>query len=102
MMTVYMTAQWQCQAGAEAIVTNALRQFVAAVKQNEPNTQVYTALQQVENRSAFMTYFIFEDEAARDFHSSTEWVKRFTDVIYPQNLSPVVFTEYELVATTQD
>jgi quinol monooxygenase YgiN len=102
MMAVYMTAQWQCRSGAEAIVTDALRQFVAAVKQNEPHTHVYTALQQLENRSAFMTYFIFEDEAARDFHSSTEWVKRFTDVIYPQNLSPVVFTEYKLVATTQD
>jgi quinol monooxygenase YgiN len=101
-MAIYMTAQWQCRAGAEAVVTDALRQFVAAVKQNEPNTQVYTALQPRENHSAFMTYFIFDDEAARDFHSSTEWVKRFTDVIYPQNLYPVVFTEYQLVATTQD
>jgi hypothetical protein len=37
-MTIYMTAQWQCQADAESIVTDALRQFVAAVKQNEPHT----------------------------------------------------------------
>lgn len=101
-MAIYMTAQWQCQVGAETIVTEALHQFVSEVKQNEPNTQVYTALQQAENRSAFMTYFIFEDEAARDFHSSTEWVKRFTDLIYPQNIASVIFTEYVLVATTED
>jgi quinol monooxygenase YgiN len=101
-MAIYMTAQWQCQAGAESVVTDALRQFVAAVKQNEPRTRVYTALQQVQSQSTFMTYFIFEDEAARDFHSATDWVKRFTDVIYPLNAAPVIFTEYRLVATTQD
>jgi quinol monooxygenase YgiN len=101
-MAVYMTAQWQCRAGSEAVVADALHQFVAAVRQNEPHTRVYTALQQLENHSAFMTYFIFDDVAARDFHSATEWVKRFTEVIYPLNLSPVVFTEYKLLATTQD
>jgi quinol monooxygenase YgiN len=101
-MAIYMTAQWQCQAGAESVVSDALRQFVAAVKQNEPHTHVYTALQQAENHTAFLTYFIFEDEAARDFHSATDWVKQFTNVIYPLNAAPVIFTEYRLVATTQD
>ena len=101
-MAIYMTAQWQCKPGAEAIVEDALRQFVVAVKQNEPHTRIYAALQQAENRNAFLTYFIFEDNATLEFHRSTEWVKRFTEVIYPQNIAPVVFTEYKLVATTQD
>ena len=99
-MTIYMTAQWQCRPGAEQKVEEALRRFVTAVKQNEPETRLYTALQQTEDATRFMTYFIFEHEAARSFHGSTDWVKRFTEVIYPENLEPVVFTEYRLLAST--
>ncbi len=47
-----------------------------------------------------MTYFVFEDEAAMDFHSSSAWVHRFTDVIYPENQAPVVFTDYRLIVST--
>jgi quinol monooxygenase YgiN len=47
-----------------------------------------------------MTSFVFEDEAARQIHQSTEWVKRFTEVIYPLNEGDVLFTEYNLVAST--
>jgi quinol monooxygenase YgiN len=81
-------------------VQNALRDFVASVQKNEPRTHIYTALQQTQEPNSFLTYFIFEDETARNFHSSTEWVKRFTDIIYPENLEPVAFTEYRLIATT--
>ena len=45
-MAVYMTAQWKCRPGAESKVEKALRRFVASVKQNEPATIIYTALQQ--------------------------------------------------------
>jgi len=101
-MAIYMTAQWQCKPGAEAKVEQALKRFVALVKQNEPETRMYTALQKVEDKTSFMTYFIFENEAARSFHSSTEWVERFTEVIYPESLEPVIFTEYRLIASTED
>lgn len=99
-MTIYMTAQWKCRPGAESTVEEALRRFVASVKQNEPETRVYTALQQAKDTTSFMTYFIFESEAARDYHRSTDWVKQFTDVIYLENVEPVVFTEYRLIAST--
>jgi quinol monooxygenase YgiN len=95
-----MTARWQCRLGAEETVEEALRQFVASVKENEPHTHLYTALQHEADPTRFMTYFIFEDEAAQTFHRSTDWVKRFTEVIYPENVEPVVFTEYRLVAST--
>jgi len=100
-MAIFMTAQWQCKPGAESKVEQALKRFVDSVKQNEPETRVYTALQKVDDKTSFMTYFIFENEAARNFHSSTEWVKRFTDVIYPESLEPVIFTEYRLIASTK-
>ena len=101
-MAIYMTAHWKCRPGAEAKVEEALRAFVAAVGENEPETRVYTALRQAADAASFMTYFIFENEAAQLTHRSTDWVKRFTEVIYPENLEPVVFTEYELIASTDD
>lgn len=99
-MPIHMTARWNCRPGSERIVETALREFVAAVDANEPGTSVYTALQTAEDPTAFMTYFIFEDEAARDRHRQTDWVQRFTQTIYPENAAPIVFTEYRLVATT--
>lgn len=99
-MPIYMTAQWRCRSGAEEIVTEALREFVAEVGRNETGTRVYTALQDISEPNRFMTSFVFEDEAARQLHQSTEWVKRFTEVIYPLNDGEVLFSEYNLVAST--
>ena len=100
-MPIYMTAQWCCQSGAEEMVADALREFVAAVGKNESGTRVYRALQDINEPTRFMTSFVFEDEAARQLHQSTEWVKRFTEVIYPLNDGDVLFTEYNLVASTK-
>ncbi len=99
-MPIYMTARWKCRPGAEETVAEALREFVAAVRQNEPRTRLYTALQEDGQANSFMTYFIFEDETAEEFHRSTPWVQRFTGIIYPENLEPVVFTRYQLLAST--
>jgi len=46
-----------------------------------------------------MTYFIFADEAARDFNRIVDWVKRFIETIYPVNVEPV-FTEHRLIDST--
>jgi quinol monooxygenase YgiN len=98
---IYMTAQWRCRQSAEETVAAALREFVAAVGQHETGTRVYTALQNADDPTRFMTSFVFEDEAARQIHQSTEWVKQFTDVIYPLNDGEVLFSEYNLIASTQ-
>ena len=100
-MPIYMTAQWQCRSGAEGTVAAALNEFVAAVGRHETGTRVYTALQAINDPTRFITSFVFEDEAARQFHQSTEWVRRFTGVIYPLNEGEVLFTEYNLVASTE-
>jgi quinol monooxygenase YgiN len=101
-MTIFMTAQWKCKPGAESKIEKALRQFVAAVKENEPDTRLYTALQQAEDPTSFMTYFIFENAAAQEAHRSTDWVKEFTSIIYPENVGAVIFTEHRLIASTKD
>jgi quinol monooxygenase YgiN len=100
-MPLYMTAQWRCQSGEEATVIGALKEFVAAVGQHESGTRIYTALQAIDDPTRFLTSFVFENEAARQYHQSTEWVKRFTEIIYPLKDGEVVFTEYRLIASTE-
>jgi quinol monooxygenase YgiN len=100
-MPIYMTAQWKCQNEGVETVKAALKEFVAAVSQYETGTRVYTALQSRSEPTRFVTSFVFEDETARQFHQSTDWVKHFTDVIYPLNDGDILFTEYNLVASTR-
>ena len=99
-MAIYMTAQWRCKPGSQEKVLAALKDFVDQVKQNEPDTRIYTALQQANDETGFLTFFVFENEAARERHQSTDWVKRFTEIIYPENLGEITFTKYRLVAST--
>ena len=101
-MAIFMTATWRCKPGSEAKVTAALETFVAAIQADEPGTRIYTALQNKAEPNLFMTYFIFESKAAQAAHRATDWVKAFTGVIYPENLDPVVFTEYTQIATTEN
>lgn len=101
-MAIYMTARWSTQPGTETEVILALKEFIQAVQKNEPGTKIYTALQEKGNPNAFMTYFIFENESAREFHRNSEWVKKFTSIIYPVKEGEVEFTEYQLIASTDE
>jgi quinol monooxygenase YgiN len=99
-MPVFMTARFVIRPEAREKCEQAIRQFVAYVKDNEPGTLRYTSLQQADDPTRYLHFFIFQDQAARDLHASSEGVKRFTDVLYPETLGPVEFTEYAVVATT--
>ncbi len=47
-----------------------------------------------------MHLFIFEDEAGHEAHGRSAAVKAFEDVYTPElTAGPVIFTDYQLVAT---
>jgi quinol monooxygenase YgiN len=71
------------------------------VRENEPDTLLYTSLQEKENRNHFLHYFIFRDENARDLHANSEAVNRFTSTLYPNLVAPVEFTEYHVFANAE-
>jgi len=101
-MPIYQTARFQVRSEALEKCKAAIVQFVEAIKANEPGTRLYTAMQETQAETNFLHYFIFEDEAARDFHRTTDWVKRFTDILYPETMSGVEFEFYTLVASTNE
>ena len=99
-MPIHQTAYFVVRDDALEISQKAIREFVDYVRQNEPDTLLYTSLQEKENPNHFLHYFIFRDEKARDLHSNSEAVNRFTGTLYPNLIAPVEFTEYHLFGTT--
>lgn len=99
-MSVYVTASFEVKAEALEVCKQTIQAFVDYVRANEPDTLLYTSLQEKENPRRFLHHFIFRDEQAREIHSNSEAVDRFTNVLYPNLVAPVEFTEYVAFAST--
>lgn len=100
-MPIHQTAYFVVRDDALEICEKAIREFVEYVRENEPDTLLYTSLQEKENPNHFLHYFIFRDENARDLHSNSEAVNRFTETLYPNLIAPVEFTEYNVFVSTK-
>ncbi len=99
-MSIYQTARFQVKKEALADCEAAIHKFLEYVRANEPKTILYISLQQSDDPTRFLHYFIFEDEAARDRHSNSIGIDHFTSILYPNLVEPVEFTEYTNFAST--
>ncbi|HJS17380.1 MAG TPA: antibiotic biosynthesis monooxygenase, partial [Anaerolineales bacterium] len=73
-MPIHQTAYFVVRDDAQEICQQAIREFVEYVREKEPDTLMYTSLQEKENHNHFLHYFIFRDENARDLHANSEAV----------------------------
>ena len=100
-MSIHQTAYFVVREDKLETCQQVIREFIDYVRENEPDTILYTSLQEKEDPNHFIHYFIFKDEAARDLHANSDAVNRFTDVLYPNLVAPVEFTEYNVFASTK-
>jgi quinol monooxygenase YgiN len=97
-MPIYQTARFQVKPGALEECQHAIREFVDAIRADEPETRMYLALNEQGDPTRFLHVFIFENDLARDRHANSAAVKKFTAILYPNCVAPVEFTEYARVA----
>jgi quinol monooxygenase YgiN len=75
---------------------------VRGLRGTEPGSRLYAAWQEVGDPTKFVHLFIFEDEAAHRAYGSSEAVAKFEEVYRPELIaSPVIFTDYHLVAANK-
>ena len=98
-MPIYQTGGYRVKPSAVNKVQEAIQEFVAYVKANEPGTHMYLAWQEKDDPTHFLHLFIFEDAAAQARHGDSEAVKRFEEVYSPELVEgDVTFTDYEMIA----
>lgn len=101
-MLIYTIAEYRVRPSGVDTVKQAIQEFVAYVRANEPGTRMYVAWQQQEDPTRFVHFFIFENEAAHRAHSQSAAVKRFEPAYRPELVGgDVVFTDYNMIASNQ-
>lgn len=100
-MSIHMTASFQVQAGSVARCKEAIGEFVTHVRRHEPGTRLYLSLQDAEDPTRFLHVMWFESESAREHHRGSDAVHKFTEVLYPETVDGVTFTEYSTVASNR-
>jgi quinol monooxygenase YgiN len=102
LMPIYTIAQYRVRPSGVEKVNRAIEEFVQYVQANEPGTKMYVAWRQQDDPTAFVHFFIFQDEAAHTLHSQSDAVKRFEAAYRPELTGgDVVFTDYHLVAANR-
>ena len=74
-------------------VRTLIKEFVWNIRKNEPATLVYTAWQEKEHPRRFIHLMTFSDEQAQKIHREADYVKAFTDQLYPECTAEPKFVE---------
>ena len=99
-MTIQKTARFKLRPESVEACVAAIAEFVGHVGRNAPGTLQYTAWQQADDPASFVHFMAFRDADAERRHASSEAVKRFTGILYPNTLDGVEFTDYNVVEPT--
>ena len=76
----------------------AIREYVALVKDHEPGTLFYTVVQDNEDPTLFLFFRISEDKAAQDQHNNAPYLKRYADLVLGESTEPEIGNSYTIVA----
>ena len=61
----------------------AIREFIASIRKNEPDTLFYNSFQKVDEPGSFMHVMTFINKTAQEIHRKTEYGQYFAERLYP-------------------
>ncbi len=101
-MAIYMTARFSVRSESVEMCQQAIIELVDHVTRFEPETRMYISIQEAEDETHFLNFFIFENEEAEARHAESEALKQFNETVRPECLEPIELTTYTLVASTEE
>ncbi|MEK6846851.1 MAG: antibiotic biosynthesis monooxygenase [Nanoarchaeota archaeon] len=97
---IYKIAKFTVKKNKLKICKRAIKEFVHQIKNNEPGTILYESFQE-NNSSTFIHFMVFKDEKAEEKHADSEYVNKFTNILYPNCSKKPLFTELNLVESNR-
>ena len=94
---IHEIAQYEVRPESLDVCLDAIREFVAYVRENEPGALRYEVWQDAQQPTRFVHLFVWKDDEANRIHGESAAVKKFAGILYPNCLAPVQFTEYRQI-----
>lgn len=92
---IRLMAEFRIKEGMLGVVQPAIKQFVAAVHEAEPETEYISYRVGASDR--FIHIMTFIDEEARQRHQQADYTTKFVEVLYPNCSQLPEFTPLDIV-----
>lgn len=92
---IRLMAEYRINEGSLDVVQTAIKEFVAAIHETEPETE-YTPYQ-VGDSDRYIHLMAFVDEAAQERHQQADYTSQFVEVLYPNCSELPTFTPLEII-----
>jgi quinol monooxygenase YgiN len=94
---IHELARYEVRPEALDEVLEAIHEFVAYIRANEPGSLRYEVWQESELPTRFVHLFVWKNQEANRIHGESAAVKKFAGILYPKCLAPVEFVEYRQI-----
>jgi quinol monooxygenase YgiN len=98
-MKLYKTARYKVKSDKIDDVEKAMHEHAAHLKEEFPGFLWWT-IRDKEDPTRYLSLIIPPDEAANQKASESEGTKKFVDVLYPNLIGEIEWTDWEPVAYT--
>jgi quinol monooxygenase YgiN len=93
---IHKLVQYIVKKDTQDKVEEIVKEVVAEVKANEPNTLLYEVFQ-LSGTDSFIHIMTFKDTAAEEYHKKSKHITDFVKKLYPLCLATPIFTKLEKI-----
>lgn len=98
---ITIMVQYKIKKKKLAKATNAISEYMEAVKKNEPGTTEYKVFQDENDRTLFIHVMSFADKAAKKIHEKSVHLKQLKKILVPISKGKAVYTSMVRIKSTK-